>query len=87
VGAGKRQIISRRVYTRVERGIIGLMLLGIIAMFQPFVIELYRYGFLLLLLSTIFFIIVSHMSPIADRDDGTGTVDLDQATEHMQGHN
>ena len=35
-------------------------------MFQPIVIALYRYGFLLLLFSTIGFIVFSHMSPKAE---------------------
>jgi len=34
-----------------------------VGMFQPIMIDLYRYGFLLLLFSTLGFIIFSHMSP------------------------
>jgi len=55
--------MARKTYNQVERAIIGLMLVGIIGMFQPFVLELYRYGFLLLLFSTIGFIIISHIAP------------------------
>jgi hypothetical protein len=62
------------------------MLLGIVGMFQPFAIDLYRFGFLLLLFSTILFIIISHVTPKADSQNATGAVDLEQATEHMQGH-
>ncbi|MDQ2806333.1 MAG: hypothetical protein M3Z04_05355 [Chloroflexota bacterium] len=36
---------------------------GILAMIQPFVFEGFRYGFLLLLLATIGFTIVSHLRP------------------------
>ena len=78
--------MSRRAYARAERVIIGLMLLGIVGMFQPFAIGLYRYGFLLLLFSTIMFIIISHVTPKAEPQDSTGAVDLDQAAEHIQGH-
>ena len=63
--------MSHRTYSRVERTIIVLMLVGMVGMFQPFVLALYRYGFLLLLFSTIGFIIVSHLSPKAETA-GTG---------------
>jgi hypothetical protein len=78
--------MSRRAYARAERIIIGLMLVGIVGMFQPFAIDLYRYGFLLLLFSTILFIIISHVTPKAESQDAPGAVDLEQAAEHMQGH-
>jgi hypothetical protein len=58
--------MSRKTYSRVERVLIALILLGIVAMFQPIAIALYRYGFLLLLFSTIGFIIFSHMAPDAE---------------------
>ena len=37
------------------------MVLGTIGMFQPWVLELYHYGFLLLGLSTLAFIVISHV--------------------------
>jgi hypothetical protein len=55
--------MSRKIYARVERTIIALMMLGMLGMFQPLAVDLFRYGFLLLLLSTILFIIISHLSP------------------------
>ena len=55
--------MSKKTYSLVERVLIGLILLGVIGMFQPIVIDLYRYGFLLLLFSTLGFIVFSHMSP------------------------
>jgi hypothetical protein len=55
--------MSKKTYSRVERVLIALILLGIVGMFQPLVIVLYRYGFLLLLFSTLGFIVFSHMSP------------------------
>jgi hypothetical protein len=78
--------MSRRFYARVERVIIGIMLIGIIGMFQPLALELYRYGFLLLLLSTILFIVISHISPKPDNPDATGTVSIERAAEQLQGH-
>jgi len=78
--------MSRGVYTRVERTIIVLMLLGMVGMFQPFVIGLYRYGFLLLLFSTILFIIISHVSPRSESPDASVPVSLEQAAESIRGH-
>jgi len=65
--------MARKTYNQVERAIIGLMLVGIIGMFQPFVLELYRYGFLLLLFSTIGFIIISHVVPKPGASDTAGS--------------
>ena len=73
--------MSRKTYSWLDRVIIGLMLLGIVGMFQPFVLNLYRYGFLLLLFSTIGFIIISHVTPRPDAADVTGPVSLSQAAE------
>jgi len=55
--------MSKKTYSLVERVLIALILLGMVGMFQPIMIDLYRYGFLLLLFSTLGFIIFSHMSP------------------------
>jgi len=55
--------MSKKTYSLVERVLIALILLGMVGMFQPIAIALYRYGFLLLLFSTLGFIVFSHMSP------------------------
>jgi hypothetical protein len=78
--------MSRKTYRQIERVIIGLMLVGIAGMFQPFAVILYRYGFLLLLFSTIGFIIISHISPKSEATDVAGPVSLGQAVEQAQGH-
>jgi hypothetical protein len=75
--------MSQKTYRRIERAIIALMLLGIAGMFQPIAIELYRYGFLLLLLSTILFIVISHVAPKPEVLDGPGPVSLEQAAERV----
>jgi hypothetical protein len=64
--------MSKRTYTRVERVLIGLILLGMLGMFQPLGIALYRYGFLLLLFSTLGFIVFSHLSPRAEAPEAAG---------------
>jgi len=61
--------MSKQTYNRVERVLIALILLSIVGMFQPIAIALYRYGFLLLLFSTIGFIVFSHMSPSAEASE------------------
>ena len=66
--------------------IIGLMMVGMLGMFQPVSLAVYRYGFLLLLFSTILFIVISHMSPKPDAPDTAGPVSLGQAAEQTQGH-
>jgi hypothetical protein len=78
--------MSQTTYSRIERVIIGLMLIGIVGMFQPLGIALFRYGFLTLLFSTLLFIIVSHLSPRPDERDASGPVALEQAVTHAQGH-
>lgn len=46
--------------TPLERIAMGLMALGALMMFQPFVLGLYTYSFIVFLLGTIMFTIVSH---------------------------
>jgi hypothetical protein len=78
--------MSHKTYRLVERTIITLMLIGMVGMFQPFSVDLYRYGFLTLLLSTILFIVISHLSARPDAPDALGGVSLEQLAEHAQGH-
>ncbi|MFL5807580.1 MAG: hypothetical protein ACJ8CR_38370 [Roseiflexaceae bacterium] len=73
--------MSRRVYARVERTIIVVMLLGMVGMFQPFALDVYRYGFLSLLFSTIAFIIISHLSPKPERTDAPVITSPEQARD------
>jgi hypothetical protein len=61
--------ISSRTFQIVERIAIGGIVLGIILMFQPWVFELFRYGFFLLLISTLTFIVWSHVTPSAPEEE------------------
>jgi hypothetical protein len=70
----KEVLMSQKTYRRAERIIIALMLLGMVGMFQPVVLGLFRYGFLLLLFSTLLFIVVSHLSPQPDAPADAGPV-------------
>ena len=60
--------ISSRLFQVVERIAIGGIVLGIILMFQPWVFELFRYGFFILLISTLVFIVWSHVTPSPEDD-------------------
>ncbi|MGB7115269.1 MAG: hypothetical protein WBD56_03930 [Anaerolineales bacterium] len=55
--------ISQRLYKVIERLLIGGIVLGILGMLQPWLHLAYKYGFLLLLFSTLGFILWSHVTP------------------------
>ena len=50
-----------RVLSLLTRACIVGILLGIICMIQPFVFELFKWGFLVLLAATLLYIVVSHL--------------------------
>jgi hypothetical protein len=53
--------LSAKIIGTITRLCIAGIMLGILGMIQPFVFDLFRYSFLLLLFSTLAFIIVSHL--------------------------
>jgi uncharacterized protein YneF (UPF0154 family) len=55
--------ISQRAHRIVEQILIAGIILGVVGMFQPWVFEGYKYGFILLLISTLSFILWSHITP------------------------
>lgn len=55
--------INPRLYSIVEGIIIAGIVLGVIGLFQPWKMEFYRYGFNVLLISTLSFILWSHVRP------------------------
>jgi hypothetical protein len=55
--------IASRTYRIVESIIIGGIVFGIVGLFQPWVFAWYRYGFNVLLISTLSFILWSHIVP------------------------
>lgn len=57
--------IAQDRFDRIERIIIGGIILGVVGMFQPWIFIGYKYGFLLLLFSTLAFIVWSHITPAA----------------------
>jgi len=80
VGTYLNNTIAERLYVSIERIIIGGIVLGIFSMFQPWSFPAYRYGFLLLLLSTLSFILWSHITPKGvQRQEELGTVSISEA--------
>ncbi len=61
--------IPERTYRIIEYVLIGGIIVGIIGMFQPWFFPAFRYGFYLLLASTIGYIAFSHISPAPPEDD------------------
>jgi len=55
--------ISLRLHRVIESILIAGIVLGVVGMFQPWVFEGYKYGFVLLLISTLSFILWSHITP------------------------
>jgi hypothetical protein len=57
--------VPQRIYDRVEQLIIGGIVVGVVGMFQPWLFVGYKYGFLIVLASTLGFIVWSHVTPSA----------------------
>jgi cation transporter-like permease len=55
--------IEPRTHKIIEYCLIAGIVLGVFGMFQPWLFAAYRYGFLLLLFSTLSFILWSHVAP------------------------
>jgi hypothetical protein len=55
--------VSPQSYRIVERILIGGIVLGVVAMFQPWFFAAFKYGFMILLISLLGFILWSHLSP------------------------
>ena len=58
-----KDVIPARTHTLIMRIIIAGILLGIVGMFQPWAMVFYTYGFVLLLFSTLTYIVWSHITP------------------------
>jgi lysylphosphatidylglycerol synthetase-like protein (DUF2156 family) len=59
--------ISPRIYRAIEMVLIAGIVLGVLGMFQPWLMIFYKVGFLVLLVSTLGFIWWSHIKPKRER--------------------
>lgn len=60
--------VAYKTYRIIEYILIGGIILGIVGMFQPWFFVAFRYGFYLLLASTVSFIAWSHVTPAAEEE-------------------
>ena len=63
--------ISGARFGRIERILILGIVVGVIAMFQPWLFKAYTVGFIVLLLSTLGFILWSHVLPTQEQYDSS----------------
>lgn len=78
--------ISASVYRMIESALIAGIVLGIVGMFQPWLFIFYKYGFLLLLASTLGFILWSHVTPKGVRRQAElGSVSIAEVEKHEAG--
>ena len=68
--------VPPRIYKIIESILIAGIVLGVIGMFQPWVFDAYKYGFVLLLVSLLLFIVWSHVAPRSEQvqEDETSTI-------------
>ena len=66
IGSMLNNNIPARIYKIIESILIAGIVLGVFGMFQPWLFYGYKYGFILLLVSLLLFIIWSHVSPRRD---------------------
>ena len=55
--------ISERIYKIIDYILIAGIVLGVLSMFQPWSLQVYKYGFMVLLFSVLGYIIWSHTTP------------------------
>jgi hypothetical protein len=61
--------------------LIGGIVLGVIGMFQPWLFAAYRFGFILLLVSTLGFILWSHIVPRDESREEVGPVAVSEVEQ------
>lgn len=77
--------ISVRVYRIIESILIAGIVLGIVGMFQPWLFQAYKYGFLVLLFSTLSFIVWSHVTPRREEiQEEVGPVSVNEIVQSPQ---
>ena len=78
--------VPLKAYNIIEQITIAGIVLGIVGMFQPWIFSAYKYGFLLLLFSTLAFILWSHVTPAAiSQEEELGAMSISDF-EQRQSH-
>lgn len=67
VGSYLNNNISARSFRLVESILIAGIVVGVVGMFQPWLFKAYTYGFVILLVSTLSFILWSHVVPKSEK--------------------
>ena len=68
--------VPRRLYSLIEGLIIGGIVLGILGMFQPWVLWGFRIGFNVLFFSTLAYIVWSHVTPRSEHYEEADVVSV-----------
>ena len=63
IGSMLNNNVSQRIHNIILSILIAGIILGVLGMFQPWVFAAYKYGFVLLLISILLFIVWSHVTP------------------------
>jgi hypothetical protein len=63
IGSWLNDKVPLDTYNRIERVFMAGIVLGVLGMFQPWLFILYRVGFMVLLISTLGFILWTHIRP------------------------
>ncbi len=75
--------ISEKVFRPIERILIAGIVLGVIGMFQPFVMAFYTLGFVVLFISLLGYIVWSHVIPRGThRAAEIGSVSITEVEKH-----
>jgi hypothetical protein len=86
VSARLGPVVSPQVHARAEAAIIAGILLGTVAMIQPWASAGLQWGFLLLLFSTLAFIVWSHVTPRRAANGAPSAVNALQETNASDGN-
>ncbi len=75
--------ISEKVFRPIERLLIAGIVLGIIGMFQPFVMTFYTLGFIVLFVSLLSYIAWSHLVPRGEHRTEISSVSIGEVEKHV----
>ena len=76
--------ISERIYKIIDYILIAGIVLGVLSMFQPWSLQVYKYGFMVLLFSVLGYIIWSHTTPKRESQSEEITGQSYMEPEHSQ---